>query len=51
MPNYRCRFSQARWARTALLAYIAQLTCAELAVRYGIDPDRHPSLRKVTTTR
>ena len=44
-------FPEARWARTALLAYIAQLTCAELAVRYGIDPDQHPSLRKVTQTR
>ena len=44
-------FPQARWARTALLAYIAQLTCAELALRYGIDPDQHPSLRKVTQTR
>jgi glucosamine--fructose-6-phosphate aminotransferase (isomerizing) len=44
-------FPEARWARTALLAHIAQLTCAELAVRYGIDPDQHPSLRKVTKTR
>ncbi|MBU3900964.1 MAG: SIS domain-containing protein [Gammaproteobacteria bacterium] len=43
-------FPQARWARTALLAYIAQLTCAALAERYGIDPDQHPSLRKVTQT-
>lgn len=41
----------ARWTRTAVLAYIAQLTCAELAGRYGIDPDQHPSLRKVTKTR
>lgn len=40
----------ARWARTAVLAYIAQLTCAELAGRYGINPDEHPSLRKVTQT-
>lgn len=44
-------FPDARWARTALLAYIAQLTCSELAKRYGINPDEHPSLRKVTTTR
>ncbi|MGV8899156.1 MAG: hypothetical protein ACOH2B_07940 [Burkholderiaceae bacterium] len=44
-------FPEARWARTALLAYIAQLTCAELAKRYGINPDQHPSLRKVTRTR
>lgn len=43
-------FPQARWARTALLAYIAQLTCAALAERYGINPDQHPSLRKVTQT-
>ncbi len=41
----------ARWARTAVLAYVAQLTCAELAAQYGIDPDQHPSLRKVTSTR
>lgn len=40
----------ARWARTSVLAYIAQLTCAELAGRYGINPDEHPSLRKVTQT-
>lgn len=40
----------ARWARTAVLAYIAQLTCAELAGRYGTNPDEHPSLRKVTQT-
>ncbi|PKO42073.1 MAG: hypothetical protein CVU30_12000 [Betaproteobacteria bacterium HGW-Betaproteobacteria-3] len=44
-------FPEARWARTALLAYIAQLACADLAGRYGINPDEHPSLRKVTTTR
>lgn len=43
-------FPDAHWARTALLAYIAQLTCAELAERYGINPDEHPSLRKVTQT-
>jgi glucosamine--fructose-6-phosphate aminotransferase (isomerizing) len=40
----------ARWARTAVLAYLAQLTCATLAERYGINPDEHPSLRKVTLT-
>jgi glucosamine--fructose-6-phosphate aminotransferase (isomerizing) len=39
-----------RWARTSVLAYIAQLTCVELAERYGINPDEHPSLRKVTQT-
>lgn len=44
-------FPDARWARTALLAYVAQLTCAELAGHYGINPDEHPSLRKVTLTR
>ena len=44
-------FPDARWARTALLAYVAQLTCTELAGHYGIDPDEHPSLRKVTQTR
>ncbi|MDD2882602.1 MAG: SIS domain-containing protein [Rhodoferax sp.] len=43
-------FPTARWARTALLAYIAQLTCATLAERSGIDPDTHPALRKVTQT-
>lgn len=40
----------ARWAGTSVLAYIAQLTCAELAERYGVDPDEHPALRKVTQT-
>lgn len=45
------QFPEARWARTALLAYVAQLTCVELARHYGIDPDQHPSLRKVTLTR
>ena len=44
-------FPDARWARTALLAYIAQLVCTDLAQRYGINPDEHPSLRKVTETR
>jgi len=44
-------FPDARWARTALLAYIAQIACTDLAERYGIDPDQHPSLRKVTKTR
>lgn len=43
-------FPDARWARTALLAYIAQLTCATLAERCGINPDVHPSLRKITQT-
>jgi glucosamine--fructose-6-phosphate aminotransferase (isomerizing) len=40
----------APWARTAVLEFIAQLTCAELARRYRINPDEHPSLRKVTQT-
>jgi glucosamine--fructose-6-phosphate aminotransferase (isomerizing) len=40
----------ARWARSAVLAYLAQLTCTELAKRYGVNPDLHPSLRKVTQT-
>lgn len=44
-------FPEARWACTALLAFIAQLTCSELAKRYGINPDEHPSLRKITKTR
>lgn len=43
-------FPQARWARTALLAYIAQLACATLAERSGINPDVHPALHKVTQT-
>lgn len=43
-------FPQARWARTALLAYIAQLSCATLAERCGINPDVHPALHKVTQT-
>ncbi|MCZ4312657.1 SIS domain-containing protein [Comamonadaceae bacterium G21597-S1] len=40
----------APWARTAVLAYLAQLACADLAGHYGINPDAHPSLRKVTQT-
>jgi glucosamine--fructose-6-phosphate aminotransferase (isomerizing) len=44
-------FPEARWARTPLLAYIAQLTCVALAKQYGINPDEHPTLRKVTKTR
>lgn len=43
-------FPQARWARTALLAYLAQLACATLAERSGINPDVHPALHKVTQT-
>lgn len=43
-------FPEARWARTAILAYIAQRTCATLAERCGINPDVHPSLRKITIT-
>ena len=46
----RLPLPDAPWARTAVLAYIAQLTCAELAERYGVNPDEHPSLRKVTQT-
>lgn len=44
-------FPEARWARTAVLAFIAQLTCANLAERLGLNPDAHPSLRKITQTR
>lgn len=44
-------FPEERWARTALLTYLSQLTCAALAERYGIDPDAPPALRKVTKTR
>ncbi len=40
----------APWARAAVLAYLAQLTCADLAEQYGVNPDEHPSLRKVTQT-
>ncbi len=48
--NFPLPFPDARWARTSILAYIAQLTCAELAERQGINPDAHPSLLKVTRT-
>jgi glucosamine--fructose-6-phosphate aminotransferase (isomerizing) len=44
-------FSEARWPRTAFLAFIAQLTCVALAEHYDINPDEHPALRKVTETR
>ncbi|WP_020674829.1 SIS domain-containing protein [Geopsychrobacter electrodiphilus] len=43
-------FPEVRWARTPLLAYISQLTCVALAEHYGINPDEHPALRKVTET-
>jgi glucosamine--fructose-6-phosphate aminotransferase (isomerizing) len=48
--NLPLPFPDARWARTSILATIAQLTCAELAERQGINPDAHPSLLKVTRT-
>jgi glutamine---fructose-6-phosphate transaminase (isomerizing) len=48
--NLPLPFPDARWARTSILAYVAQLTCAELAERQGINPDTHPSLLKVTRT-
>lgn len=44
-------FPEARWARTALLVYLAHLTCTALAERYRIDPDEPPALRKITKTR
>ena len=44
-------FPAARWSRTALLAFIAQLTSVALAEHYGINPDEHPALHKVTETR
>jgi hypothetical protein len=37
-------------ACTVLLAYIAQLACATLAERSGLNPDAHPALHKVTQT-
>lgn len=46
----RLPLPDAPWARTSVLAYIAQLTCAELAGRYGVNPDEHPALRKITQT-
>jgi glucosamine--fructose-6-phosphate aminotransferase (isomerizing) len=48
--NLPLPFPDARWARTSILAFIAQLACAELAERQGINPDAHPSLLKVTRT-
>lgn len=39
-----------RWARTAVLAFLSQLACAELAQRMGLDPDAPANLHKVTQT-
>ena len=39
-----------RWARTAVLAFLSQLACAELASRKGLDPDTPANLQKVTRT-
>lgn len=40
----------ARWARTAVLAYLSQLVCVELAQRAGLNPDAPAHLKKVTIT-
>ncbi|MBN1770504.1 MAG: SIS domain-containing protein [Deltaproteobacteria bacterium] len=37
-----------RWARTAMLAFVSQLTCLEVAVTHGLDPDTPAGLRRVT---
>lgn len=39
-----------RWARTAVLAFLSQSACAELARRKGLDPDAPANLQKVTRT-
>lgn len=41
---------EARWARTAVLAFLSQSVCLELATRAGLDPDAPAHLRKVTPT-
>jgi fructoselysine-6-P-deglycase FrlB-like protein len=40
-----------RWARTPVLAFLAQLACAELAERMQLDVDAPVDLKKVTVTR
>jgi glucosamine--fructose-6-phosphate aminotransferase (isomerizing) len=40
-----------RWARTPVLAFLAQLACAELAERMQLDADAPADLKKVTLTR
>ena len=39
-----------RWARTAVLAFLAQMACVELAQRLGLDTDAPANLQKVTRT-
>lgn len=41
---------EARWARTAVLAFLSQLACVELAERLGLDTDAPANLQKVTRT-
>ena len=41
---------EARWARTAVLAFLSQAVCLELANRAGLDPDTPAHLHKVTRT-
>ncbi|MDH5206525.1 MAG: SIS domain-containing protein, partial [Hylemonella sp.] len=44
------RLPDERWARTPVLAFLAQLACAELAKRMGLDADAPANLQKVTRT-
>ena len=39
-----------RWARTVMLAFVAQLACLQTALARGLDPDAPIGLQKVTTT-
>lgn len=43
-------FPEERWARTPVLAFLSQLTCAEMAKRMQLDPDAPANLQKVTRT-
>ena len=44
------RLPDERWARTPVFAFLAQLACAELAARMGLDADAPANLQKVTRT-
>jgi glucosamine--fructose-6-phosphate aminotransferase (isomerizing) len=49
-PSIEIPMPTERWARTPVLAFLAQLTALELAERRGLNPDLPPGLHKVTLT-
>ncbi len=49
-PSIEIPMPSKRWARTPVLAFLAQLAALELAQRHGLNPDLPPGLHKVTLT-